>query len=484
MSQNNDVQQKFKSIVNKLPEDKKRALYKRLKDMDPDTRNKTIEAIVEKDRESRANDAKASSANTNKKTGAPRPEARPEARPQGKKPAKPAAKKGQKPQNGKNIQAGKKPQTAHKQPEMSASKPAQRQDAKQNRQAKAAKPSQDKQVPKKPVDKKQVNRKPVQKKPEPQKIVEEKVPEEKIIEEKIDTPKKPKNKGKIIALAASLTCVAALGVLGYIYRDNIMKLVFPANAAETAASTDSTTTAPSGDITSVTTDTQNTSAPTATPSPVPSAVPVSSDAPNLKGMTIVLDPGHQKLTSSRVEKVASWMAAEKSRCTSGGVGVTTGITEYELTLDFCMKLKSYLEQCGANVIMTRSENDVDLSNQERANMATSSNCNLFLRIHADSANDSKTTGIQMYVPSQGKNFKTDMSKANALGSSLSETTGLNYNGTLSTEVYTGLNYATSVHAVQVSLGYLSNSDDESIITNDEMQYNMVKCFAKFCAEFK
>jgi len=456
MSQNNDIQQKFKSIVNKLPEDKKKALYKRLKDMDPETRNKTIEAIVEKDRESRAHDAKASSVNTNKKTGAPRHEARPEARVQGKKPVKPAAKN------------GKRPQTTHRQSEMSASKPAQRQEAKHTKPA-----------PKKPVDKKPVNSKPVQKKPEPQKIVEEK-----LVEEKIDTPKKPKKAGKIVAIAASLTCVAALGVLGYVYRDNIMKLVFPANATETTASTDTTTTVPSGDITSVTSDSQNTPSPTVTPSPAPSAVPVSSDAPDLKGMTIVLDPGHQKLTSSRVEKVASWMAAEKSRCTSGGVGVTTGVTEYELTLDFSMKLKSYLEQCGANVIMTRSENDVDLSNQERANMATSSNCNLFLRIHADSANDSKTTGIQMYVPSQGKNFKTDISRANALGSSLSETTGLNYNGTLSTEVYTGLNYATSVHAVQVSLGYLSNSNDEAIITNDEMQYNMVKCFAKFCAEFK
>ena len=67
---------------------------------------------------------------------------------------------------------------------------------------------------------------------------------------------------------------------------------------------------------------------------------------------------------------------------------------------------------------------------------------------------------------------------------MSEATGLTYNGCLETEVYTGLNYATSVHSVQVSLGYLSNSDDEAIITDEEMQYNMVVCFAQFCAEYK
>jgi len=273
-------------------------------------------------------------------------------------------------------------------------------------------------------------------------------------------------------------------VIGFINRDSIKRMFTPGNSAETTIASETSGSVPSGDASSVTTEAQNTPSPTASPSPTPSPVPVASDAPDLKGLTVVIDPGHQKLTSSRVEKVASWMAAEKSRCTSGGVGVTSGITEYELTLEFSMKLKSYLEQCGANVIMTRSENDVDLSNQERANMATSSNCNIFLRIHADSANDSKTTGIQMYVPSQGKNFKGDITKANALGSALSEATGLTYNGVLSTEVYTGLNYATSVHSLQVSLGYLSNSDDEAIITNEEMQYNMVKCFAKFCAEYK
>jgi N-acetylmuramoyl-L-alanine amidase len=149
-----------------------------------------------------------------------------------------------------------------------------------------------------------------------------------------------------------------------------------------------------------------------------------------------------------------------------------------------MILKSYLEGCGANVIMTRTENDVDLSNQERAKMATSSNCDLFLRIHADSANDSKTSGIQMYVPSTGENYQTDMTRGKELGEKLSEIMQIPFNGVLSTEVYTGLNFAKSANSLQISLGYLSNSDDEAVITNEEMQYKIVVCLAQFCEQYK
>ena len=52
MEQNSkDVQKKFKEIVAKLPEDKKKALYERLKGMDAAERNDMIAAIVEKETE-------------------------------------------------------------------------------------------------------------------------------------------------------------------------------------------------------------------------------------------------------------------------------------------------------------------------------------------------------------------------------------------------------------------------------------------------
>ena len=444
-----DINARFKEIVKGLPTDKKKALYEKLKSMDAEERSRTIAAIVEKEESIKKT---VPSAQNNKR---PAPQNRP-AQNKGKAPQKknvPAKKQGRpepRPQGKKSAPSGKK----------QAGKPAQKPVQKQ-----AQKPAQ------KPVGKpvKKQAPKPVNQEKPVKKAKPEKIPEE---------GKKKSPARTILFIVIILMAAAVLGFTGYNNRESVMKLW------RTVTGAPEPTTVETSEITAETTEPSPTPTPAPTSTPTPTPVPIAADAPDLTGLTVVLDPGHQMHTSEESETVASWMAAEKSRCTSGGEGISTGVPEYDLTLRFSVMLKEYLEGCGATVIMTRTENDVDLSNQERARMATSANCGLFLRIHADSANDSLTSGIQMYVPSQGNYYKNDIKQANTLGEALAEATGMTYNGCLSTEVYTGLNYATSVHSLQVSLGYLSNSDDEAIITNEEMQYNMVVCFAQFCAEYK
>ena len=445
MDNNIDIQQRFKEIVKTLPEDKKKALYKRLKGLDAEERNKVIESIVLKDEEVH-------------KGGQPQ--------------KKPQGGQHNRPQNRKNNNSGKKPQNGSQKNQQKGSqkgqpKQQQKQQPKQPQQPKQQQKSQAKNQPSKPQPKQQ----PKQAK---QPVKNEQVKKESVKKE----PVKSTTASKILLTIAVIMTVGLLGFMAYVKRANIMELW----NAVTGNTTQTTDTVETSAVES--TEPSATPTPTVTSTPTPTPVPLAEDAPDLTGMTVVIDPGHQMTTSTEVETVASWMSAEKPRCTCGGEGISTGIREYDLTLRFSTMLCEYLEECGANVIMTRTENDVDLSNQERAQMATSANCNLFLRIHADSANDSLTSGIQMYVPSSGNNHSTDKTRADKLGALLSETTGLTYNGCLETEVYTGLNYATSVHSVQVSLGYLSNSDDEAIITDEEMQYNMVVCFAQFCAEYK
>ena len=493
----NDLQKKFKEILNKLPEDKKKALYARLKEMDSEERNKTIAAIVAKDSEVHGAEHKE----------APEAKTAPASAP-AKKPVqnKPKQKQGQRPQQ----KQGQKP---------AQNKPGQKQGQKPN-QKPGQKPAQ------KPGQKPVQNKKP--QKPE-NKQVNKPAPKEEspfVVQEAAkETPKETKKSSgspfKVMLVFTIILAVGILGFVGYMKRDAIMKLFNPSAETEVAATTETTETTetsasqdgtepadtepsdvpetsetesvetsdPAESDMSDVSDTSDTPEPTEvswtpTPAVTPTPVPTAPGAPHLNGMVVVLDPGHQKTTNEETEKVASWLAAEKARCTSGGKGVTTGIPEYELTLQLGMLFKEYLEKCGATVIMTRTTNDIDLSNQERANMATAANCNLYLRIHADSANDSKTSGIQMYVPNHGNNFKADMIKARALGDNLCSATGLPYNGVLSTEVYTGLNYATNIHSIQVSFGYLSNSDDEAILTNEQMQYNMAVAVAQLCAEYK
>lgn len=223
---------------------------------------------------------------------------------------------------------------------------------------------------------------------------------------------------------------------------------------------------------------------TPSPTPAPTNVPIKDEAPDLSDMVIVIDPGHQMESSSETENVASWQNNTKKKATSGTVGVATGIPEYELTLDFSLKLKNYLEQCGATVVLTRVENDVDISNQERAQIAIDSNANLFIRIHADAANDSYTSGVRVFVPDSGDYSSSVVAWGNSLGSKVADSVGLNFIGTKSTGLYTGLNYANSVPAFQISLGLLSNSDDEAVLVDEDNQIEMCAAIADFASELK
>ena len=222
---------------------------------------------------------------------------------------------------------------------------------------------------------------------------------------------------------------------------------------------------------------------TPSPTPEPTNVPLKADAPDLSGLKIVIDPGHQAVTSEETEPISNGSSTMKPRSTSGAVGVSTGVHEYELTLDFSVKLKNYLEQCGAEVLLTREENDVDISNRERAEYALVNTAELFLRIHADAANDSAQSGVKVFVPASGTYVSNNIEQADKLGNLVAEALGLPYSGSVATDVYAGLNYADSIPSFQLSLGMLSNSDDEAILTNEDNQVSACAAIAQFAAEY-
>lgn len=233
-----------------------------------------------------------------------------------------------------------------------------------------------------------------------------------------------------------------------------------------------------------TTEPQPTATPTVTPTPAPTSVPLAPDAPDLSGLVIVIDPGHQAETSQELEACATWLSVQKPGCTSGGEGVVTGTLESELTLQYALVMRDYLEQCGATVVLTREENDVDISNQERAQIAVDNNADVFIRLHADSANDSMQSGVRVYVPDSGSYTSQNSAWGDTLGTVIAEAEGLEFVETRQTYLYTGLNYANSVPAFQVSIGFLSNSDDESILVTEDNMVAVADATADFCADFK
>lgn len=290
----------------------------------------------------------------------------------------------------------------------------------------------------------------------------------------------------IVLVLASIALITVCGISFGWFSSISSKFIKPDGPSEVSVQpTNSDADAGVIDTVPVTTAAETT-APTSTPTPTPAPtmIPIREDAPDLTGLVIVIDPGHQAETDNETESAASWLSLQKKRCTDGCVGVTTGVTEYELTLDIALIMKDYLEQCGATVILTRSENDVNISNQERAAIAVENNADVFIRLHADGANDASVSGVNIYVPDSGNYTGSSVASGDTLGQLLSDELGVTYNGTRQTYLYTGLNYANTIPSYQVCLGYLSNSDDETFLLDPQNQLDICAVFAMFCASFK
>ena len=247
--------------------------------------------------------------------------------------------------------------------------------------------------------------------------------------------------------------------------------------------TEETVPAQQTEIIETTVETTPSPTPTVTPTPAPTIVPVAANHPDLTGLTVVIDPGHQETTDYEQELYASWLSATKPRCTCGTTGVVTETPEYDLTLQYSLIIRDYLEQCGANVILTRDANDVNISNQERAQIANENGADVFIRIHADAAGDSAASGVRVYTPDSGSFTDTSPEYAEQLAELVADAEGLEVNAVRATSLYTGLNYANTLRSFQLSLGFLSNSDDEAILVTEENMAAVAEAISVFCEEF-
>lgn len=196
-----------------------------------------------------------------------------------------------------------------------------------------------------------------------------------------------------------------------------------------------------------------------------------------KGKVICIDPGHQKNINLSKEAIAPNSNDLKEKMVLGAKGVVTNIAESKLNLDVSLKLKKALESREAKVVMTRVEEDVDLGNIDRAQIANNCNANAFVRIHADGSASSATKGLSvLYL---GPQYIKDQSLINEskklstyLMNSLKESTKASVI-TVERSDLTGHNWS-KVPVTLVEMGFMTNPEEDMLMQTNDYQMKIVE----------
>lgn len=196
-----------------------------------------------------------------------------------------------------------------------------------------------------------------------------------------------------------------------------------------------------------------------------------------KGILVAIDAGHQLKGNSKKEPDGPGSSVMKAKVSSGTVGVSTGLAEYKLNLTVSLKLKEELVRRGYDVYMVREIHDVDLSNSERAEMANKSGADIFVRIHANSINDSKVRGTLTMCMSRKNPYNSNLyEKSQKLSQEIvdgmSEKTGFKNRGIMETDTMSGINWC-KIPVTIVEMGFMSNPEEDRLMATEEYQDKIV-----------
>jgi N-acetylmuramoyl-L-alanine amidase len=200
-----------------------------------------------------------------------------------------------------------------------------------------------------------------------------------------------------------------------------------------------------------------------------------------KGITIAIDAGHQASGNNEQEPIGPGAETSKPKVSSGTTGRFTGVPEYQLTLAVSLKLRDELISRGYDVFMVRESHEVNISNRERASMATEAGADIFVRIHADGSDDTSVNGILTLSPTASNPFIPQLYEAsyslskNVLEAMVLET-GAKNRGVSQVDTMSGINWSTMPVTI-VEMGLMSNETEDTLMQTDDYQLKLVRGIA-------
>ena len=213
--------------------------------------------------------------------------------------------------------------------------------------------------------------------------------------------------------------------------------------------------------------------PTETPTPVPTEAPVATG-----GHIIAIDPGQQKSQMTEEEPVGPGASSTTAKMSYGATSTTTGKREYEWSLEFAKRLEAELIARGYEVVLTREEHDVKISNAERAQFVNASGAEIYLSLQADAASNKDAKGIYTQIPSPSNPFVANLYNdckrlAKEIQNNLIAETGTKDRGVQENDKVAAINYSEIPVAV-LQLGFMSNVEEDTNLWSAEYQDKMIK----------
>jgi N-acetylmuramoyl-L-alanine amidase len=205
------------------------------------------------------------------------------------------------------------------------------------------------------------------------------------------------------------------------------------------------------------------------PARVDKTSPPITAIPKRNSLIICIDPGHQQKADLSTENIGPGSNQVKPKVTGGTRGITTGTPEYKLTLEASDILGKLLEEKGFKVVYTRTTNNVNVSNKQRAEMANRSKAVLFIRLHADGSTDRNVRGFSILTPSSKNPYTQSIYKDSLKASELILdhvkadrnviVKGISFRDDLS-----GTNWS-HVPTVLIEMGFMTNPIEDQNLSN-------------------
>lgn len=200
-------------------------------------------------------------------------------------------------------------------------------------------------------------------------------------------------------------------------------------------------------------------------------------------LAVAIDPGHQGswVDMSALEPDGPGSQVQKAKSSTGTQGTYSGKAEYELNLEISLLLREELESRGYEVILTREDNDAAISNSERALLAYEQGGEIYVRIHANGADDSSVSGALAMVPSASNPYVGALAEdsyelAECILEHYCEKASFSSLGIQYYDNMTGINWS-KLPVMILEMGFMTNESDDLRMADEKTQKQMAEGIA-------